>query len=148
MKKMTDIYLVVQVGYEGIDELYRGFLNPDDAVEFVKETKKNIESHIEEEPDRAWMINKVKRICVMKGDENHEFECVCSELGVDKILDIGGELILYQFIPNGDEMKYKIILTYKDHEDHIFCDTTEKTWMENQLWWAFEWFMTTNELEK
>ena len=92
---MTDIYVVVQVGHEGIDELYRGFLNPEAAIEFVKETKKNIQAHVEEEPDREWMLNKIKRICVRKGDEHHEFECVCQELGVDKILDIEGELVLF-----------------------------------------------------
>ena len=96
---MTDIYIVIEVGYEGIEEIYRGFLNPYDAVEFVKKTKQDILNDIEENGrddfDKEWMLKRVQRLCVMKGDENHEFECVCKDLGVDKILGIEGELILY-----------------------------------------------------
>lgn len=90
---MTDIYLVIEVGFEGINTIYRGFLEPEKAVAYYKtlvEEKEKEAGNAEDEREKRWISGSIKRLCIRRGSETQNFECVCGEL------DIGpGELVLY-----------------------------------------------------
>jgi len=83
---MTDIYLVIEVAGEGIDTIYRGFLDPDQALVYYKRLveEKNKEAEAaEDEWDRKFILDSVKRLCIQKGSEKEEFDCVCRQLGLE-----------------------------------------------------------------
>ena len=67
-----EIYVIVYVGYEGIDEIVHATTDREEAVRVIKELRKKAEKDPDREPDRY---------CVMKkGKEG--YECACAELGV------------------------------------------------------------------
>jgi len=91
---MTDIYLVIEVGFEGLKAIYRGFLDPDQAVDYyktlVEEKEKEAAENAEDELDMKYMLDSIKRLCIRKGSETEDFRCICGELGIGP-----GELVLY-----------------------------------------------------
>jgi len=101
---MTGIYIVVQVGYEGIESINRGFMTPDGAVTYYNQLLKEIEAELTarwreddflpEEQTADELKERIKgrqsRVCIRRGSETEEFKCVCKELGVGP-----DELILY-----------------------------------------------------
>ena len=120
VKRMTEIYIVVKVGYEGIDSLCRGFLDSAKAVEYIKkkraifETPPSPEDYKEEEDEdlelsfyycelkhekeypeqkgnaQKWLDREIRSFCIQK-DSGEGFSCVCRELGVN----IDEEMMLY-----------------------------------------------------
>ena len=82
---MSDIYLVIAVGYEGIDSIYRGFLTPDEAVNYYNYLVNQKETEAKKATDSLsarWARESIERLCIMRGSEREDFECVCKELGV------------------------------------------------------------------
>ena len=90
------MYLLIEVGYEGIDELI--YLT-DDPKKILDVRKRAINWKIAESNYRArakrwgmkrWRTDKElsERFCIMRW-EGHRFECVCREFG------IGNGTILY-----------------------------------------------------
>ena len=103
---MIDIYLVIQVGYEGIDSILRGFIDSKQALQFYEEEKKRILESKDEEyslmdeedneiihPGRGnyWRKKKADRLCIQKVTDTEGAKCVCRELGLPE----KEELILY-----------------------------------------------------
>jgi len=83
------MYVVVAIGYEGIDRIF--WAGPD-----VKEAKAKVlacRQHLSDlvalpdderhEMDDAWLgLDEPARICVQKQTDNDRFQCCCKELGV------------------------------------------------------------------
>jgi len=39
VKRIAEIYIVVKCGHEGIEDILRGFTDPDDAVELINKER-------------------------------------------------------------------------------------------------------------
>ena len=102
---MTEIYLVIEVGYEGIEGILRGFLDSKQALQFYGEEKKRIleskdkEYSLMDEEDNEiihpgrgnqWRKRRADRLCIQKLSDTEEAKCVCRQLGIKT-----EELILY-----------------------------------------------------
>ena len=103
---MTETYLIIEVGYEGIDDILRGFSDPKQALQFYEEEKKRILESKDEEyslmdeedneiihPGRGnqWRKQRADRLCIQKVTDTESAKCVCRELG----LPPKEEMILY-----------------------------------------------------
>jgi len=103
---MTEVYLILEVGYEGIDGILRAFLDPKQALQFYEEEKTRILESRDEKyslmdvedneiihPGRGkyWRKQKAERLCIQKVTNTEQATCVCQELG----LPPKEELILY-----------------------------------------------------
>jgi hypothetical protein len=101
-----EIYLVIEVGYEGIDNILRGFSNPKQALQFYEDERKRILESKDEEyslmdnedneiihPGRGkyWREKKADRLCIQKVIDTESAKCVCRELGLPE----KNEMILY-----------------------------------------------------
>lgn len=86
---MNEIYLVYEVGFEGIDEIRGPFFEAEEATKFVEGLRAEyIKKAVGD--DKWWYSEKAKRVCLRRGNEEKRFECVCDEF------DLGvGELVLY-----------------------------------------------------
>ena len=105
---MTEIYIVIQCGYEGIENLGRGFTDKDKAIaqinlersKYDNPDKDDIEmsyyfyqldelNHTKEQM-KKWVEGEKRRWCIQR-DSGDGFSCVCKELGVS----ISDEMWLY-----------------------------------------------------
>jgi len=97
-REMTDIYIVVKCGHEGIESLLRGFTDPDDAVELINKERARYDNPSKDDVEFSYYfhllkngVNKEtadkhleaeKRAHCIQRDSGDGFECVCEELGV------------------------------------------------------------------
>jgi len=101
-----DTYLIIEVGYEGINGILRGFNDPKQALQFYEEEKTRILESKDEEyslmdeedneiihPGRGGNRRKRRadRLCIQKVTDIEPAKCVCRELG----LHSKEEMILY-----------------------------------------------------
>jgi len=68
-----EIYVIVYVGYEGIEEVVYATADRDDAIRKIRELRRKAKKDPDRDPDRY---------CVMKQGKD-KFECACAELGVE-----------------------------------------------------------------
>lgn len=96
---MTETYLIIEVGHEGIDDILRGFSDPKQALQFYEEEKKRILESKEDEyslmdglsSGKDYRTDRVDRLCIQKVTDTESAKCVCRELGLPE----KKEMILY-----------------------------------------------------
>lgn len=90
-----DSYIIVYVGYEGIEKIYSHEVMKEIAIRKVKEKRETIEEMNKKYPrdtenetlgglspqEFSLWLKEPKRVCVM-GIKDGEYECCCRELGV------------------------------------------------------------------
>jgi len=86
---MSEVYLVYEVGFEGIDDIHGPFSNSKEAVEFAKKLKTDYMKRAVGD-DEWWYSEKARRVCLRRGTDDKKFECVCGEFELGE-----GGLVLY-----------------------------------------------------
>ena len=98
---MSDIYIVIKCGFEGIEKILRGFTNPNDAINLIKKERERYNNPskdddevsyyfylqqdevLEDKADADKWLELEKRSYCIQRDSGDGFECVCKELGVE-----------------------------------------------------------------
>ena len=106
---MTDIYIVIKCGYEGVESILRGVTNSEDAVALINKERTRYDNPskeddegeyyfylqqdgiLEDKKDADKWLERQKRSYCIQRDSGEGFKCVCSELGVS----ISDEMWLY-----------------------------------------------------
>jgi hypothetical protein len=86
------VYLVVEVGYEGIDGILRAFSDPKDALKFFEEKKKLILESKDKEyslmdefsDGEQYRKDRAERLCIQIVSNTEEAKCVCQLLGLSE----------------------------------------------------------------
>jgi len=100
VKRIADIYIVIKCGHEGVDNILRGFTDPDDAVELINKERARYDNPskdddkvsyyfylqqddvLEDKKDADKWLERQKRSYCIQRDSGNGFSCVCGELGV------------------------------------------------------------------
>ena len=97
---MSEIYIVIKCGYEGVESILRGFTNSEDAVALINVERARYDNPskdddevgyyfylqqdgvLEDKKDADNWLEREKRSYCIQRDSGEGFGCVCGELGV------------------------------------------------------------------
>ncbi len=98
---MTNIYIVVKCGYEGVESILRGFTNPKEAVALINKERARFDNPSKDDikvsyyfyllenkdithdrnPAQDYLEREKRSYCIQR-DSGDGFKCACKELGV------------------------------------------------------------------
>ena len=86
---MTEVYMIYEVGFEGIYDTHGPYFNSDVAIEVLETMRAEyLEKAV---GDDKWLYTeRAKRLCLRRGSNGGGLVCVCREFGLGS-----DELILY-----------------------------------------------------
>ena len=107
---MSEIYIVIKCGHEGVERILRGFTNSEDAVALINAERARYDNPSKDDIDLSYYfyllenkdithdenpaqryIEREKRSFCIQRDSGEGFKCVCGELEVN----LSDEMWLY-----------------------------------------------------